>query len=100
MSSQTRWIESTITPAESIRVPSQSKINRSNCLGILQVIQESGQFGRQRRLNQHALAGNGMLEAQLGGVQGHPLQSLLHPPLVEFEIAVFVVLRDRRPEML
>ena len=40
-----------------------------------------------------------MLEAQLGGVQEHPLQSLLHQPLVEFEIAVFVVPRDRKPEM-
>src|SRR5512139_2346234 len=98
ISSQARWIESTITPAESIRVPSQSKISRSYCL-VIQRVQKRSQFSGQRRLDHEVLARNKMIERKFGRMQEHALQPLLGQPPVEFEIAVLVVPRDRKTEM-
>src|SRR5512142_2134563 len=89
MSSHARWIESTITPAESIRVPSQSKISRSNCLGI-QGIQKSSQVSRQRCLDLQALTADGVIEDEPRRMQEHALEPLLGQPLVEIEVAVLV----------
>src|SRR3569832_2670714 len=85
ISSQARWIESTITPAESIRVPSQSKINKSNCLGMLQGIQKRSQIGGKRRFDRHALAGDRVVEDALRRVEEHALHPLFDKLYVEFE---------------
>src|SRR5258705_12308594 len=90
--------------AESISVPSQSKTSKSNFLvaGLFTRVEagkESLQFWGQRRLELEHGPGHGMHDHGLQRVQEHALQSLPGEQLVEREVAVLVISRNRMLEM-
>src|SRR5687767_15151465 len=87
--------------AESISVPSQSKTRRSKRLGIScnNRLEKCGQVLCERCFVCHALTRLRMRDAEPGRMQKHALQSLARKPLVQIEVSVLVVPRDRKPEM-
>src|SRR5882672_9428049 len=96
--------ESAMAAAESINVPSQSNTSKSNCLGnarfpCFQRIEKFPQIGRQWRLYCHGAATLRMMDHGPRSMQKHPLESLFRQLLVECEVAIFVVPRDRETHM-
>src|SRR5688572_27989646 len=87
--------------AESMSVPSQSNTRRSKRRGIGcgYRFQKFGEVARERRLVRHACARLRMREAEPIRVQEHALQSLPRELLVQIEVAVLVVARDRKAEV-
>ncbi len=63
-STTARWMQRTMTPVESYRVPSQSKAIRSNWRGrgLGMVVGKLLEVGGQRRFEAHRLVGGGMAE--------------------------------------
>src|SRR5688572_3123150 len=57
------------------------------------------EIGRQRRLELHRRATDGMGEREASGMQEHPLQTGLRQFAVPREIAVLVVARERKAQM-
>src|SRR4051794_8642396 len=87
--------------AESMSVPSQSKTMRSNRLGIgcIQPLDESGELRRERRFESDCRGRNRMSHRQPARVKKHALQALARERLVQIDIAVLVVARDRMSDM-
>src|SRR5262245_17805631 len=94
--------------AESTRVPSQSNTNRSNRLPIayrawrtrgFQRSQKTSQIGWEWSFHNGGLIGLRVAKLDPGSVEEHPLESGTRQHLVEREVAVFVIARDREADV-